>query len=333
MIQSLGIERFKSIKKLSLQCRKVNVFIGPPDTGKTNILESLFFLSRMGWGQPIDNSLRLRPEMGFDPLFYRQFFDQPIEWTLRLKSQRQIHQEDITIRASISGGVDRRLEITSPFGGASLNFGSTASQAQLEWIRYYSYLSSERWSYQTGYLNGTTIVTPPYGDNLLYIARHNMRVYDYLKNIVAGLNWKLKFDQAQRTFRLSEVRRDDIVEYNLDLLSDSLKRQFFYGAILHSSENGTLVLDEPDVFAFPPFPKALGEMIGGDTTNQFFLTTHNPYFLTGLVEKTPRDDLAVFICYRDEEGSTKADQLSMEKMPQLVEFGANVFFNLDDLRS
>ncbi len=33
-------------------------------------------------------------------------------------------------------------------------------------------------------------------------------------------------------------------------------------------------------------------MIGADRSNQFFLTTHNPYFLTGIVEKTPAEDLA-----------------------------------------
>jgi predicted ATPase len=36
MIASLTIERFKSIRSLTVACRKINIFIGPPDTGKTN---------------------------------------------------------------------------------------------------------------------------------------------------------------------------------------------------------------------------------------------------------------------------------------------------------
>ena len=97
-----------------------------------------------------------------------------------------------------------------------------------------------------------------------------------------------------------------------------------------TSENATLVFDEPDVFAFPPYPKMLGEMIGADKSNQFFLTTHNPYFLASLVAKTAAENLSLFVCYRDSEGSTKAKPLSAEEVAQVVEQGASVFFNLDD---
>jgi len=328
VIKSLSIERFKSIKELSITCRKVNVFIGAPDTGKSNILEALSFVSRLGWGWAIDTSLRLRQDLGFDPLFYRQFFDKPIR--ISMAAPRPNSQvREVTVQAAISG-TDRRLEVSTPYGTGQLTFGGNMPVPQLDWLRYYAYLSSEQWSYQTGYHQGTTIVTPPHGYNLLYIARHNAKVYDFLKTTVAGLNWKLKFDQAQKTFRLSEVRRDEIVEYNLDLLSDSLKRQFFYGAILQSSDDVTLVFDEPDVFAFPPFPKALGEMIGADLSNQFFLTTHNPYLLAGIVQKTRAENLALFVCYRDEDGTTRTRLLSSDDVSKVVELGASVFFNLDD---
>jgi len=117
---------------------------------------------------------------------------------------------------------------------------------------------------------------------------------------------------------------------NLDLLSDSLKRLFFYAAILLASQSVTIVLDEPDVFAFPPYPKTLGEMIGADATNQFFVTTHNPYFLSSLISKTPTEKLSLFVCYRDSEGSTSVKLLSAEEVARVIEQGASVFFNLDD---
>jgi hypothetical protein len=332
VIETLSIERFKSIKSLSIPCRKVNVFIGAPDTGKTNILEALGFLCGLGWGWSLGASLRLRSELGFDPLFYRQFFDQPFQISLHLGTPPAAHQaQQVTVNAAIAGGPDRRLEISaSSYGSLTVNFGGAWHIPALDWIRLYSYTTSEHWQYNSGYHRGTKEITTPHGYNLLYIARHNARVYEFLKDTVAGLNWKLRFDQAQRTFRLSEVRQDEILDYNLDLLSDSLKRQFFYGAILHSSEEVTLVFDEPDVFAFPPYPKALGEMIGADRSNQFFLTTHNPYFLAGLVEKTPAEHLALFVCYRDKEGATGARLLSHEDTAKVVELGASVFFNLDD---
>lgn len=41
MIENIEISNFKSIKNLSLKCRKINLFIGKPNVGKSNILESL----------------------------------------------------------------------------------------------------------------------------------------------------------------------------------------------------------------------------------------------------------------------------------------------------
>jgi AAA15 family ATPase/GTPase len=319
MIKNLTIKRFKSIQSLSLPCRKVNMFIGPPDTGKTNILEALHFLSRLGWNLPIGASLRLSQDLGFEPLFFHQFFDQPFE----------ISVDEVIVRASIKGHQHLKIECPPPEGNFGLGFEKSHSIPKFEWIRFYSYTSSQDWGYETGSPQYDKIVTPSAGVNLMYIARHHAKVYDFLKEIVAALNWKLRFDKQQNRFRLSEVRRDEILDYNLELLSDSLKRLFFYGAILITSQGAALVLDEPDVYAFPPYPKTLGEMIAGDSSNQFFLTTHNPYFLTGIIEKTPAEDLALFVCYRDSEGGTKSKLLTYEEIEQVIEQGASVFFNLD----
>jgi hypothetical protein len=45
MIREVEIEGFKSIRKLRLECRRINLFIGPPNTGKSNLLESLGMFS------------------------------------------------------------------------------------------------------------------------------------------------------------------------------------------------------------------------------------------------------------------------------------------------
>src|SRR5205814_1195036 len=50
MISNLVIQNFKSIKNLQLHCKRINLFIGEPNVGKSNILEalSLFALSLKG---------------------------------------------------------------------------------------------------------------------------------------------------------------------------------------------------------------------------------------------------------------------------------------------
>ena len=41
MFDHLEIKNFKSVEHLELSCRRVNVLIGEPNTGKSNILEAL----------------------------------------------------------------------------------------------------------------------------------------------------------------------------------------------------------------------------------------------------------------------------------------------------
>lgn len=41
MIERLSVTNFKSVRLMEIPCRRVNVFIGEPNTGKTNILEAL----------------------------------------------------------------------------------------------------------------------------------------------------------------------------------------------------------------------------------------------------------------------------------------------------
>ena len=255
MITRLSISRFESIRELQMDCRKVNVLIGAPDTGKTNILEALHFLSRLGWNLPLDASLRLSQQQGFDALFYRQFFDQPFE----------IAGDAFRVTAMVAGPGIRHLNVAiSNYGSADVPFAHQFNVPGFQDLRYYSFADAGQWAYRTDFHWEPRSLRLRHGQNLMYIARHNERVYDFLKELVAELDWKLRFDSGSKRFVLSEVRKDDIIDYNLELLSDSIKRYFFFGAILLTSKNAVLIFDEPDVQAFPPYPKQLGRMIAED---------------------------------------------------------------------
>jgi len=49
LIKRLAVENFKSIRRLELECRRVNVFIGEPNSGKSNLLEALGLLSLLAY--------------------------------------------------------------------------------------------------------------------------------------------------------------------------------------------------------------------------------------------------------------------------------------------
>ena len=338
MIRELTIRHFKSIRSLSIPCRRVNVVIGAPDTGKTNILDALQFICRLGWALPINEVLRLREDRGFTGLFHRQFVDTP--FTIQFSYARPVSSppREYKITASI-GDDETHLNIRYQRPGASAATGTTvafreaADMSDLRFVRFYAYSSSSDWKYRSDVPHSSTLVYPIRGANLLYLARHNSKVYGLLRQWLASTALKVRFDAARSTFVVSEIRDDEIFDYDLDLLSDTFKRLFFYSAIVTTSENAIVSFDEPDVYAFPPYPKALGEMIADDEVNQYFVTTHNPYFLTGILSKTPSKDLALFVCHRSDDGSTALKLIEDERISQVVEEGASFFFNLDHFLS
>lgn len=51
MINNLRISNFKSIKDVAFPCKKLNVFIGEPNSGKSNIIEAIALKSQNAFGR------------------------------------------------------------------------------------------------------------------------------------------------------------------------------------------------------------------------------------------------------------------------------------------
>lgn len=321
-IRNLEIERFKSIKKAEIECRKVNVFIGEPDTGKTNILEALQFLSCQGWGVPVGPSLRLRPELGFSGLFHRQFVDKPFLLVVDGSRCEAALLKPETLSISWKG---------APSSSSwQFEFSSPSTQPTMQGFRHYSFQSTSGWGYFAG---GPTplAVSVPDGRNMFYVVKHHEQANTLFRRELAKVGLRPHFAEHSKSYYMTDITGEELRDYSLEALSDSVKRLLFYTTILLTVDHSVIVMDEPDVFAFPPYPKTLGEMIAGDATNQFFLTTHNPYFLTALAEKTDEKDLGIFICQRDDQGSTWPVLLDHARVSRLLEHGPSLFFNLDNL--
>ena len=60
MIDRIDIHEFKSIRSLSLELGKINVFLGANGAGKSNILEALGVISTAAYGIVDDESLQRR---------------------------------------------------------------------------------------------------------------------------------------------------------------------------------------------------------------------------------------------------------------------------------
>jgi AAA15 family ATPase/GTPase len=57
MIEQLDIKNFKSIKDLNFPCKKLNIFIGEPNSGKSNIIEALSLQSQSALDQYLNKEM------------------------------------------------------------------------------------------------------------------------------------------------------------------------------------------------------------------------------------------------------------------------------------
>ncbi|MEZ4830134.1 MAG: AAA family ATPase [Bacteroidia bacterium] len=141
-----------------------------------------------------------------------------------------------------------------------------------------------------------------------------------------GLTLTLK--PAENDIAVSKFIDGEIYSYPYFTLSETLQRIIFYNIALMSNKDSALLFDEPESNTFPFYTKFLAERIALDESNQFFITTHNPYLLLSLIEKSKTQNLNV--CYVEmKDYQTKVIPLNETQISQVLDFNTDVFFNFN----
>jgi AAA15 family ATPase/GTPase len=131
----------------------------------------------------------------------------------------------------------------------------------------------------------------------------------------------------ERKIELIKDYEDVIISYPYSLLSDTLQRIIFYLAAILYNKKSVMAFEEPEAHAFPYYTKYLAEIIAlEENNNQYFISTHNPYFLIPILGKSPRDQIAIFVTYF-ENYETRVRPLTEEQVQQITEI--DIFSNLE----
>lgn len=151
-------------------------------------------------------------------------------------------------------------------------------------------------------------------------------VSDFLKS--KGLTLTLK--PADNELLASKVIDDEIYTYPYFSISETLQRIIFYTIAIKSNKGNILLFDEPESNTFPFYTKFIAERIALDNDNQFFITTHNPYLLLSLIEKSKEEDLNVCIVQM-KDFQTVITQLQQNQISEVLDLNTDVFFNFDKI--
>ncbi|WP_020606466.1 AAA family ATPase [Spirosoma spitsbergense] len=354
----VDIKNFKSIKDLHLDCKRVNVFIGKPNVGKSNILEGLGLLGVDYKGRNFFNDFIRYKEIR--ELFYdsNTAFDIQINTDNNLLLIRSRDIANHTRFDCLSGpqsfvstleneiktvydfsNFDQIQEKIAPlFGGKPSGKNIAYSYSivdsigkQLWGIFSPNEIKTKKYDYSEGeynslYFNG--YLMPPTGSNLFYMVEQNRELRKEIGSLFEAHGLDFVISTQKKEFEIQ--RRDDgyVFNYPYYTIADTFRRFIFYITAIESNKNSVIIFEEPEVHSFPPYTQDVAYRMIYSEENQFFVSTHSPYLLQTLVSNLPDDQLNVFVTYY-ENYETKAKALTPEELSFVQEYSTDVFFNLD----
>ncbi len=319
MINTLSINNFKSIKKLSVNCKKLNLFIGEPNVGKSNILEALGFFSWVFYS----NYGQLNDFIRFERVS-NLFYDENIAENLSISLDNRLLSLGFK-NGSFSGTASQENKWGANFYGDYNRLNSGGSSGNLTTIQ--SAVKFYRFSiHQVFGRLESDFLLPPDGENLLSLLMTHKEIRAEANQIFVPYGLRLILKPQENRIEIRKQLEDVDISYPYSIVSDTLQRMVFYLCAILSNKDSVLVFEEPEAHAFPFYTKQMAEMIALDDSNQYFISTHNPYFLGPLIEKSKKEDISVFIVYF-ENYQTKVRQLEMGEIEEIMEI--DVFSNLD----
>ncbi|MEO8712883.1 MAG: AAA family ATPase [Parafilimonas sp.] len=337
MIQNLHISNYKSIKRLDLNCERINVFIGEPNTGKSNILEALD-LSYLSWMMGMNETNKLAQKELIDlkkyfridkteKLFHLGNLTQPIrishpgfsyDTSLQFKFDKKENKNFFELSTS-SGSFTQFDNDLNPLEPAQF-FASP--------VKPYRYKNNIEFHDSGNYINR---LMPPFGNNLAKVIFHNPDMQEFAKEFAAEYGFEFNINSATNEINI-QLRLNEGLVYTLpfEALADTFKRMLFYLSAVKHNNGYVITLDEPDTHAFPAYVSMLADEIINNHSCQFFVSTHNPYLLNEFIEKTPKGELAIFVCgYDNLNKTTTAKRLTDSDLSELLDYGVDIFFNIN----
>lgn len=335
MIKNLQINNYKSINHLELDCSRINILIGEPNSGKSNILEALD-LSFLSWMLHSNGLLEMG---GYNKVDIKNFFR--AETVARL-----FHLGDLTKTISIAHqgfSIDTYLRFNNEndknvFEWSNSNMSITEFDNNFIPKKESQYYSSPIQPYRFKdniqfHDNGNYFgkLMPVFGNNLLKVIQHNPGFRETIEHLTADYGFEINIDtERDELFIQLRVNKGLVYSVPYKAIADTFKRFLFYIAAIRYSNGSVITLDEPDAHSFPKYVSFLADEIIESKNKQFFIATHSPYLLNNLIENTPAADLAVFVCgYDKNKSETIVKKLSQEDLSELIDYGVDIFFNIN----
>ncbi len=341
-ITHIEIKNFKSIRHAEIKdCRRVNVFIGYPNVGKSNILEALGLLSFISKKRPNGLEKLIRFEK-FAQLFHLFNLMSPIEISINdnfsfcanYEDESQINlyiKDKININQYLKPGFQsvhvgkKQIYSGSTFGVDNF-FGYSLVTNNLV-VKPYHFTGKDNFNKSISAID----LKFPIGENLFEVIINNTDLKHEFVSLLKPYEINLIIEQSDSSIKISPKKSNHdglITTFPITMLAETLIRLIFYKAAITSNTNTVLLFEEPEAQMFPPYIKKFtSDILFDENDNQYFIATHSPYVLGEFIEEM-QDDLAVYVVDYD-KGETIIKRLTDEEVLEVAQYGIDLFFNLE----
>lgn len=318
-ISHIHIRNFKSIQDCEItECKRINLFIGRPNVGKSNILEALSLFTipylKENFSKKLSNLIRLQNET---ELFYNGEYTKETFISTNLGKCRLDYNPKEYLRAFIDiGGDTYGARIDSKLMVSAL---STKNDFQTN-IKRYNY--KQDISYRRGH---SRYLIPPFGINLLSVIENYENLKTDVLELFSQYNLEIAFDQSSQTIKILQKNNGVIFLIPYHSVADTIQRIIFFKAAIISNNNSVLLFEEPEAHSFPPYMTQLTQEMIYKKDNQYFIATHSPFILNDLLENA-QNELAVFIVdYENRQTMVRA--LTSAELHEVLQNGVDLFTN------
>ncbi|MGI0011059.1 MAG: AAA family ATPase [Nitrosopumilaceae archaeon] len=229
MIKTLEIKNFKSIKHLKLDCKRVNVFIGKPNTGKSNLLESVGIFSLPYVREKLNDIVRFE---NMTNLFHDQDLSQNIEITTDAFST-QIRFQNGKFKATHVAENRHTSEFYLDYEGKLQPGGSTTSL-----VKFYRFAILDKFARQE-----SDFLLPPKGENLLQILLTNKDLRRVVADLFGEYGLKIVLKPQEHKIETQKEIDDIIISSPYSLVSDTLQRVVFYLVVIETNKDSTIIFE------------------------------------------------------------------------------------------